>query len=109
MLTTCTRMLILLFISNSVSQAVKSLQTNNDDMIEAKSKLIAELETNIQQAENSSTEVSLLIDELFKGMPDTQKLTSKRTKLNDIDSKLSSRISSLKKEISFFAWWIILS
>ncbi len=81
---------------------IKSLQTNNDDMIEAKSKLIVELEANIQQAENSSAEVSLLIDELFKDMPDTQKLASKRAKLNDIDSKISSRISSLKKEISFF-------
>jgi len=43
MLTTCTRMLILLFISNSVSQAVKSLQTNTGNLLRVAYQIKTEL------------------------------------------------------------------
>ena len=81
---------------------IKSLRSSNEDMIEAKNKLIKELEANIEQAESTADDVSKEIAHLLEQMPDTQKLSSKRSKLNDLDSKLTSKISSLKREIAFF-------
>jgi len=81
---------------------IKALRSNNDEMIESKNKLIEELKASITLAEASANEVSEVVARMLEEMPDLKKLSSKRLKLNDLDSKISSRISSLKKEIAFF-------
>jgi DNA repair exonuclease SbcCD ATPase subunit len=81
---------------------IKSLRSNNEEMIEAKNKLIQELNENIATAEASAQLVYDEIDALTQKLPDVNKLSSKRNKLNEIDTKIRSKISSLKKEINFF-------
>lgn len=81
---------------------IKSLRSNNEEMIEAKNKLIQELNENILTAEASAQLVYDEIDVLTQKLPDVNKLSSKRNKLNEIDTKIRSKISSLKKEINFF-------
>ncbi len=81
---------------------IASLQTNNDDLIKTKNHLIHELNDKITQAQTNSADLSAQVESLHEQIGDSEKVLVKKKKILDLESKLETRIKSLRKEVEFF-------
>ena len=81
---------------------IDSLKTNNDHLIRQKTELIDEVSSHILVAEMAITKQNNLLQDKLTAVADAEKVTSKKSKLIELESQLETKIRNLKKEISFY-------
>ena len=81
---------------------IDSLKTNNDHLIQQKAELIDELMSNNLLAEMAITRENNKLEDMQTQIADSDKVSSKRAKLIELESQLETKIRSLKKEITFY-------
>jgi len=82
---------------------LQTLQTNNDEQVEAKKLKIAELEESIAAAEVDIEGYNAALS-VYDGIDDAHaQLLSKQTKLNTLSHQLLSKYRELDKDIAFFS------
>jgi DNA repair exonuclease SbcCD ATPase subunit len=92
-------------IENKIELTLKhinSLKTNNDHLIRQKEEMIEEVNGLVCQAERDIAIQSGYLDVASAKVADSEKVSSKRTKLIELESQLETKIRSLKKEITFY-------
>jgi DNA repair exonuclease SbcCD ATPase subunit len=81
---------------------IDSLKTNNDHLIRQKTELIEEISSHILIAEMAIAKQNGLLQDKLTTIADAEKVTSKKSKLIELESQLETKIRSLKKEINFY-------
>ena len=81
---------------------INSLKINNDHLIRQKEEMIEEVNGLICQAERDIAIQSGYLAVKSAKVADSEKISSKRTKLIELESQLETKIRSLKKEITFY-------
>ncbi len=81
---------------------IDSLKTNNDHLIRQKTELIEEISSHILIAEMAIAKQNSLLQDKLATIADAEKVTSKKSKLIELESQLETKIRSLKKEINFY-------
>ena len=92
-------------IENKIELTLKhinSLKTNNDHLIRQKEEMIEEVNGLVCQSERDIAIQSGYLDVASAKVADSEKVSSKRTKLIELESQLETKIRSLKKEITFY-------
>jgi DNA repair exonuclease SbcCD ATPase subunit len=81
---------------------INSLKINNDHLIRQKEEMIEEVNGLVCQAERDIAIQSGYLAVKSAKVADSEKISSKRTKLIELESQLETKIRSLKKEITFY-------
>jgi DNA repair exonuclease SbcCD ATPase subunit len=81
---------------------INSLKINNDHLIRQKEEMIEEVNGLVCQAERDIAIQSGYLTVKTGLVADAEKVSSKRTKLIELESQLETKIRSLKKEITFY-------
>ena len=81
---------------------INSLKINNDHLIRQKEEMIEEVNGLVCQAERDIAIQSDYLAVKSAKVADSEKISSKRTKLIELESQLETKIRSLKKEITFY-------
>lgn len=81
---------------------ISSLQTNNDELIAGKEKMVSDLESQIHEAFQQIDSINGQINKLSEMISDTDVVNNKKTKILELESNLETRIRALKKEVNFF-------
>lgn len=81
---------------------IKSLKTNNDDLVKKKKESIRLTEHKVSEINILIDKCNKSIDELSPSIVDSERMNEKRTKLLDLETKFESKIRQVKKEVSFF-------
>ena len=81
---------------------INSLKINNDHLIRQKEEMIEEVNGLVCQAERDIAIQSGYLAVKSAKVADSEKVSSKRTKLIELESQLETKIRSLKKEITFY-------
>lgn len=81
---------------------INSLKINNDHLIRQKEEMIEEVNGLVCQAERDIAVQSGYLAVKSAKVADSEKVSSKRTKLIELESQLETKIRSLKKEITFY-------
>lgn len=81
---------------------IASLQTNNDELIANKEQMLEELQCNIDQASKDIETLNESVQELSESISDSSLISSKKSKILELESSLETKIRSLKKEVQFF-------
>ena len=81
---------------------MSSLQTNNDELVASKEKMINDLNCEIDQTSRHIEALNKTIDDLSDQIADSDTVKSKKAKVLELESTLETRIRALKKEVSFF-------
>jgi DNA repair exonuclease SbcCD ATPase subunit len=81
---------------------INSLKINNDHLIRQKEEMIEEVNGLVCQAERDIAIQSGYLIVKTGLVADAEKVSSKRTKLIELESQLETKIRSLKKEITFY-------
>jgi DNA repair exonuclease SbcCD ATPase subunit len=81
---------------------IDSLKTNNDHLIRQKTELIDEISSGILVADMAIKTQSGLLQDKLTTIADAEKVTSKKSKLLELESQLESKVRTLKKEIRFY-------
>ena len=92
-------------IENKIELTLKhinSLKTNNDHLIRQKEEMIEEVNGLVCQSERDIAIQSGYLDVASAKVAYSEKVSSKRTKLIELESQLETKIRSLKKEITFY-------
>jgi DNA repair exonuclease SbcCD ATPase subunit len=92
-------------IENKIELTLKhinSLKINNDHLIRQKEEMIEEVNGLVCQAERDIAIQTGYLTVKTGLIADAEKVSSKRTKLIELESQLETKIRSLKKEITFY-------
>lgn len=81
---------------------ISSLQTNNDELVASKEKMISDLTEQVNKTFAHIDHLNGNIAELSEKISDAESIKSKKAKVLELESALETRIRSLKKEVSFF-------
>lgn len=81
---------------------ISSLQTNNDELIASKEQMIADLQCQIDQTSEQIEALSKSVEVLSSTISDYELISSKKTKILELENTLETKIRSLKKEVQFF-------
>jgi DNA repair exonuclease SbcCD ATPase subunit len=92
-------------IENKIELTLKhinSLKINNDHLIRQKEDMIEEVNGRVCQAERDIAIQAGHLTVLTAKVSDSDKVTSKKSKLVELESQLESKVRTLKKEIRFY-------
>jgi DNA repair exonuclease SbcCD ATPase subunit len=92
-------------IENKIELTLKhinSLKINNDHLIRQKEEMIEEVNGRVCQAERDIAIQAGHLTVLTAKVSDSDKVTSKKSKLVELESQLESKVRTLKKEIRFY-------
>lgn len=92
-------------IENKIELTLKhinSLKINNDHLIRQKEEMIEEVNGMVCQAERDIAVQAGYLTVLTAKVSDSDKVTSKKSKLVELESQLESKVRTLKKEIRFY-------
>jgi DNA repair exonuclease SbcCD ATPase subunit len=92
-------------IENKIELTLKhinSLKINNDHLIRQKEEMIEEVNGLVCQAERDIAVQAGHLTVLTAKVSDSDKVTSKKSKLLELESQLESKVRTLKKEIRFY-------
>ena len=92
-------------INNQIELAEKhliTLRTNNDELIKAKKDMIDELNDRIHGQTQIINTTTNTLTELQKSIADSEKVSSRKTKLIGMESELEKKVKKFQKEIKFF-------
>ena len=87
---------------NLQKKFIEDAKKNNNEQVEAKQKEYDETLAQIDSLTDDAKKVQKHTDALLKGIADEIKTKEKQKKLNQLEAKIETNISKLKKEIEFY-------
>jgi len=81
---------------------VKSLMTNNDEIIDRKKRMIDKTVADIEEFDKNVRKLSVDVDVLLESISDQNKANSRLDKIVQLENTIESKVKNIKKEIGFF-------
>lgn len=81
---------------------VKSLKSNNNDLVVKKEKLIDQIKHKISVANTKTNSLSDDVQEYLNKISDASKMNTKFEKILEFEKKIENKVRSIKKEIGFY-------
>ena len=81
---------------------IDSIRTNIDDLIKTKQELIEELDLSVSSTSHLVDQTMTSIAELSQQIEDQDKVTTRKSKLLQMEKDLEAKVKKFKKEIDFF-------
>jgi len=85
-----------------IKSHIKTLKTNNEDLVKQKQEKIASLNNEINEAQKKIQETNTEVATLSSSISDNDKTHTRLQKLNILHTQILSKLQKLQKEIEFF-------